>query len=57
VYIKQFQKGNLSILTLNKKISVVIILDGPTEFSTYKILKESGEISWISHTCLEDVQL
>jgi hypothetical protein len=55
LYIKQFKKGNLSILNLNKKTSVVIILDGPTEFSTYKILKNDGEISWISHTCLKDV--
>ena len=55
MYIKQFQKGNLSILTLNKKTTIVVILDGPTEFYTYKILKNNGEISWISYTCLKDV--
>ena len=59
LYVKKFLPGNLvKILFYNKSNrGVGIILAGPSQYKTYKILKNSGDIAWISHTCLEDVRI
>ena len=53
LYTKIFLPGDLVI---NNK-STGIVLEGPTNFKTYKILKNTGDIAWVSHTCLEDVRI
>jgi hypothetical protein len=53
LYTKIFLPGDLVI---NNK-ATGLVLEGPTLFKTYKILKNTGDIVWVSHTCLEDVRI
>ncbi len=59
LYTKIFSPGDLVKITFiyKKNNCTGIVLEGPTEFKTYKVLKNSGDIKWISHTCLEDVRI
>lgn len=53
LYTKIFLPGDL---IKNNKITGIVI-EGPTQFKTYKILRSTGDIAWVSHTCLEDVRI
>jgi hypothetical protein len=54
LYTKIFLPGDLIKINYFNNVAG-IVLEGPTNFRTYKILKNSGDIAWVSHTCLEDV--
>lgn len=60
MYIKKYESGTIVKLITNRKeykSFIGMILEGPFEYGNYKILKNSGEIVWLSHSLLINVQI
>jgi len=57
VYIKKYNLGDLVEYNYNpKNRGLAVIINGPDmQYAIYQILTITGETTWISHTCIQDV--